>query len=110
RRIIKQCREPLEGRPFEPRRRDDEIVMLVLHRNKAKAILTRHAFDRDAPARSFLSYRDGNGIVRFWLRPITGRLGTSEQMVCENAGTAAGVAVDHQAFGYGRGHCENVFD
>src|SRR6516164_1410882 len=109
RNIFKQCPEPLDRGSLDPRLRHDEIVMLVLHRDEPQPVLARHALDRHAPVGAPLCHCNSDGIVRFGLRPISRRLGAVEQTIRQDAGAAAGIAVDHQTFRSGRCRRDRIF-
>jgi len=49
----------------------------------------------------FCAHGDGHGVVGFRLRPVARGLRAVEQPIGQNAGAAAGIAVDHQAIGCG---------
>ena len=56
-------------------------------------------FDGQAPIGAFLHHGSGNGIVGARLVPVSLRPGRSKQLVDQDPGSRALVAVDHQASG-----------
>ena len=71
--VRERCPETLHGRAVQSRFGDDEIIMLVLRRDETETVLPCDGLDRDAPIGTVLRDGDGDGVVRFRLRPIAGR-------------------------------------
>ena len=95
--VFEHRTEALHRLTSEPRLRYDEIIVLVLDRDEPELVLPGDCLDRDPPIGSVLRDRETDSVVRLRLRPVTSWLCSSESAICQNAGAAADVAIDHQA-------------
>src|SRR5262252_285969 len=109
-RLLEHSAKPLHCRAMLPRPGYNKIVMLVLGRDEPEPILPGDRLNSDPPIGSALRHGDPHGIVRFRLRPIASRLCSSQQAICQDAGAAACVAVDHQAIRRSDRFSDRVFE
>src|SRR5262249_30621994 len=84
---------------MSPRRGDHEVVLLVLNRNKAKIVPTSYSLDRQTPICATLRYCFSDRVMGGGLRPIAGRLVTSQQAVNQDPRAASPIAAYHHAAG-----------
>ena len=72
-RVLEHGAKALHRGASDPRPGHDEIIVLILCRNKAQPVLSGDRLDRDTPIGSVLRDGDTNRIVRLWLRPVASR-------------------------------------
>src|SRR5215472_15404095 len=66
-RLVQDCAKALHGGASEPRLGHDKIIMLVLRRDEAKAVLPGNRLDCDPSIGSTLRNGDTHRVVRFRL-------------------------------------------
>src|SRR5579885_1761769 len=108
--LAEQRTKALNRRALPAAPRNHKAVVFVLGGDEAEPVLAGRGIEGCSPSRSMLRDRRRHGVVRFGLQPVGGRRGAGEQPVEQNAGAAAGVAVDHQTIGGGEGGGDCLFE